>query len=237
MRAKARDLDVAFIRRTFNYDPSTGVITWADSTAFHKRGDVVGKASKDRYGMVRIGHDRAYLQRVAWVHYHGANPTGCVDHINRDKSDNRIDNLRDVAVSQNNLNTARKGGAGAGFRGVWVHSKLKNKFTSRISVAGRRITLGVFDTAEEASSAYESAYAQAMKLPVGASRAPDKTKTLVRLHVELEVKSDLVGDVDSFVKNVLRADPTDPTISLSIRSGFVGDFIGGVRVLRVVSVG
>ena len=83
--------------------------------------------------------------RVAWLLFFGEFPKNELDHINRDKLDNRIENLRECNSSQNAANRTSNGKI---YKGV---SKCKNgKFKSQI-------TLGTFDTAEEAAKKYDEA--------------------------------------------------------------------------------
>ena len=69
-----------------------------------------------------------------------------IDHKNRDKLDNQVSNLRVVSYQQNNFNTNAKG-----------YYKENNKYRARIVVNGKQITLGYFDTTEEATNAYKQA--------------------------------------------------------------------------------
>jgi hypothetical protein len=74
------------------------------------------------------------------------NPKIQIDHINRDKLDNCVSNLRLVSQQQNQWNKNSKG-----------YSKDKNKYRAEIYVNGKRINLGTYNTKEEASDAYQQA--------------------------------------------------------------------------------
>lgn len=74
-----------------------------------------------------------------------------VDHINRNKLDNRKANLRLVSRQDNSLNKNKKSGLP---RGVYFHKPTK-KYYSQITKKGFRYTIGYFKTIEEASEAYE----------------------------------------------------------------------------------
>lgn len=78
-----------------------------------------------------------------------------VDHINHDGLDNRRQNLRPANHSQQNMN-ARRVGATSMSHGVSVHPH-SSRYRARIQVAGRSISLGTYDTEEEASAAYKRA--------------------------------------------------------------------------------
>jgi hypothetical protein len=71
-----------------------------------------------------------------------------IDHKNRIRNDNRVENLRIVSPQQNQFNTGAKG---------YYFDKKYNKYVSQIRVNRKSIFLGSFDTEEEASNAYQSA--------------------------------------------------------------------------------
>jgi hypothetical protein len=93
--------------------------------------------------------------RLAWFYVHGNWPTKLIDHINGNKTDNRIANLRDVEGSLNNLNchTPRRHNAESPYIGV-VKPKRYKRWLAKITLHGKRVRLGCFDTAEEAQAAY-----------------------------------------------------------------------------------
>ena len=89
------------------------------------------------------------------MHY-GVEPSGYIDHLNGDKHDNRIANLRDVDMSTNLRNAAGKSNNTSGATGVnWRADK--GKWRARIMVNYKERTLGHFDTFEEAVAAREAA--------------------------------------------------------------------------------
>jgi hypothetical protein len=84
-------------------------------------------------------------------------PGMCRDHINGNKLDNRRQNLRYVTHAQNMLN--RAGSSACGIKGVSVH-KASGKWQAQIRVGGKVTYLGLFNTPEEAGSAYAEASAR-----------------------------------------------------------------------------
>jgi hypothetical protein len=146
-------ITAARLRELLAYDPETGVLTRLTTKS---RGDCVG-TTDPRTGYMYIGVDykRYGYHRVVWFHVHGSWPLGDIDHINGDRGDNRLSNLRDVP-HQTNMQNKRKAMPGnrAGFLGVNPYLK---KFVAAIEVNGKRIYLGVFPTPEEAHAAYVAA--------------------------------------------------------------------------------
>lgn len=94
-----------------------------------------------------------YMQRLIM----GSPPQGHVtDHINRNRLDNRRENLRWVSYAQNSHNHKLSASNTTGYIGVSWH-KRKNKFTASIKVNGKTINLGAFDTALEAARCRDAA--------------------------------------------------------------------------------
>ena len=128
------------------YDPETGVFT------SKKTGKKVGSVNSQGYlviscmGFVRNAH------RFAWLLTYGVWPDGQVDHINGDKLDNRIVNLRSVSAKMNSQNQRKAMTTNAiGYLGV---SRSRERYRADISVNGKANFLGRFDTPEDAHLAY-----------------------------------------------------------------------------------
>jgi len=98
-------------------------------------------------------YDREH--RIVWKTHFGKIPVGMdVDHINQDKSDNRIENLRLGTRSQNKSNSKKHKDNRSGFKGV-TYYKRYNKWMAQISHNYKKITIGYFDTPQEAHAAYK----------------------------------------------------------------------------------
>ena len=125
-----------------NYDPDTGVFTWKNPTNRRiKVGDVAGHKKPDGRLTIRIDGSLFYANRIAWKMMTGSDPTEGmeIDHINRNRADDRWENLRMVTPSVNTSNRDQYG-LGASF------SKLKGKWVSR----RKGKFLGYYDTKEDA---------------------------------------------------------------------------------------
>ena len=84
--------------------------------------------------------------RLAWFLHYGTLPINSIDHIDGNKSNNKIDNLRDVTHQQNHMNrTTAKG---------YSWKKSANKFKSYININKKRKHLGYYTTEQEARNAY-----------------------------------------------------------------------------------
>jgi hypothetical protein len=93
------------VRDIFEYDPSTGVLKRKISTSSNaKAGCVAGWENSDGYLNVKIDRRTYKVHQIVWLHSYGIWPSGVIDHINRDKKDNRLQNLRDTTVQVNNIN-------------------------------------------------------------------------------------------------------------------------------------
>lgn len=148
------ELTVEQLKDTLDYDADTGVFVWKirPSKAV-MAGDVAGCVEK-RIGYITIGiAGRVYkAHRLAWLYVYGSWPKGLIDHINGNKADNRIDNLRDVFADGNSQNVRKPNRRNkSGFMGViWY----QNKWRASMSVNGKSKWLGDYSTPEEAHQVY-----------------------------------------------------------------------------------
>jgi hypothetical protein len=151
----------SLIRATFDYSPDTGILTWKPRKVrqSHHRFDngfntqFAGKPTgcPNGLGYLRVlWNGQHYVaHRLIWKWVHGTDAP-MLDHINGDKADNRIANLRECTRSQNNTNI--KARAISGYKGVsktragrWAATIRKDKIATH---------LGTFESAELAHDAY-----------------------------------------------------------------------------------
>ena len=125
----------------FIYDPETGNV-------YGVTGKVL-KGKRNGYMVIGLVHNKKIYMLSAhqfafFVVHHKI--IECIDHINGDKLDNRIVNLREVTRQENHFNrTTVKG---------YSYHKAKNKYQARIMLNGKHIFLGYFETPEEARACY-----------------------------------------------------------------------------------
>jgi hypothetical protein len=145
-------MDADTLRSLLHYDSNTGVFTPRVGRRGVRGDGALGRA--DGAGYVRfMVHGRQYLaHRLAWLYVHGEWPTGEIDHIDGDRGNNRIYNLREATRSQNCAN--RRKGSDSLPKGVQRNA---GKFQAVITVRGERRCLGTYRSPEEAHAAYCSA--------------------------------------------------------------------------------
>jgi hypothetical protein len=162
------DLTQETLHQLLNYNAETGVFTWKlrgrelfstdrDFKKWNTRyaGAVAGKSVGSLYRQIMIRPHLYYAHRLAWLYRHGEWPYPEIDHINGDRHDNRIDNLRVVDSQKNKANTRRHKDNEAGYKGVRL-DKRRGYYVARLYVDGKERHLGSYPTAEEASRAYEA---------------------------------------------------------------------------------
>lgn len=138
------------------YDPETGIFHWREYKYPRKSDLTVGWTSDEGYRKASIRCKTYPLHRLAWFYVHKRWPRGQIDHINRDKADNRLSNLRDATHAQNKTHTGVYRNNRLGVRGVRKKNRGR-RYEARITHEGRVIHLGHYLTIEEAAAARKAA--------------------------------------------------------------------------------
>ena len=146
----------ARLRTLLSYDVDTGVFTWRATRRNCKQGAVAGTLDAKGYRRISVDSKVYLAHRLAWFYKTGHWPVCELDHINRQRDDNRISNLREANRTINTQNTNLRKDNPTGYRGVGWH-KASNKWRARIQVNGKMLELGYFDDVEAASTAYQKA--------------------------------------------------------------------------------
>lgn len=111
-----------------------------------------GTLRPDGYYQIGIDGKINRLHRLIFLYHYGYLPK-YIDHINNDQSNNKIENLREVTASQNNMNMKKRKNSISKYKGIsW--DKQNNKWKSGIKINGKQIYLGRFDNETDAAKAY-----------------------------------------------------------------------------------
>ena len=153
------------LKERLHYDKDTGIFTWTDSKLNGKRvcGKKAGNIHKaSGYCLIGWTENKKYYKyfshRLAWLYVYGEYPKLSLDHINHNKIDNRIINLREVTQRENQRNQSRYKNNTSGHTGVFYRkNKTKNKYEASIRVDRRLFHLGCFETSEDAVKAVKEA--------------------------------------------------------------------------------
>jgi hypothetical protein len=139
------------LRELLSYDPETGVMLWRVSRGKAKAGQIAGNPTRGYLQLMVDGH-ATFVHRFIWLYVHGKWPDGNIDHIDGDRSNNRLVNLRDVSQAINIQNERKpRSNNKSGFLGVSANRGL---WKAEISITGKTKFLGRFKTPEEAHQVY-----------------------------------------------------------------------------------
>jgi hypothetical protein len=141
----------------FEYDSITGEFTRLTNTQKNKIGSVVNSLDSNGYVRVTIDGYSYLCHRLVYLYKYGYMPKE-IDHINGNRSDNRLCNLREATRQQNLRNQKMQKTNTSGFKCVSFAANV-GKWRARCRDGVSSVHIGYFHTAEEASAAYEK-YAQ-----------------------------------------------------------------------------
>lgn len=165
------EIGIEYLRDCLRYEPDTGLIYWLERPVHHfsstaARGKFNARyankvaGSNDGAGYVRItvtvpGEGPRHLRghRIGFALHTGAWPKIHLDHIDGDRSNNRIANLRESDDSQNMRNSPARPTNKTGFKGVCYLDKV-GRYRAQIMLKGRQHFLGEYATPEEAYKKY-----------------------------------------------------------------------------------
>jgi phage terminase large subunit-like protein len=139
------------IREYIDYNPETGILTAKVSRKTAKAGEPVGNLNKLGYWVLKFNGTQYLQHRVAWYLHYGKDPEMDIDHMNGDRTDNRITNLRLATRQTNNQNVKALGVSFEKSRQKWVAQIVKDY---------KVIKLGRFDCPLLAGLAYQDAKKQ-----------------------------------------------------------------------------
>lgn len=156
------------LKTLFNYDHKTGVLTHKFRAREYFKNDRSFKTWNTRYAGQEVGFkikegyietslfDKYYLvHRLVWKIVHGVDPVH-IDHIDHNKSNNRLENLRSVTALENSRNISLPKNSTTKIAGVYVCNKT-GKYYSKIRVQGKLVHLGTYKEINQAAAARTAA--------------------------------------------------------------------------------
>jgi hypothetical protein len=163
--------------RCLDYDSLTGQFTIKVRRANIMPGRIAGYLHKPSgYQLITVNYRKYKAHRLAWFYITGKWP-GMLDHINRQRNDNRIENLREVNSSENLMNTNTRADNTSGRKGVYFDIQTR-KWRAYISLNGKRMYFGRYSSKEIAIKARieaETKYFGEMIAPLAQERTPSQT--------------------------------------------------------------
>ena len=157
------------LRKLLRYDQATGFLYWnarpesmfssaRDCAAWNTRyaGNRAFASKNDKgYCTGSIANRNYSAHRVIWAMETGVWPDRLVDHKDKDRSNNKLDNLRLATYQQNKANSTSARGSSSKFIGVsW--NKFSKKWSASIKLDGKSKHIGYFDSEVEAAEAYDN---------------------------------------------------------------------------------
>ena len=154
-----KELNLDLVNKLFRYDKETGdLIRKVTVRKGSETGQIVGTDDGQGYLKTSIKGDKYFNHRIIFFMHHGFLPP-CLDHIDTNKRNNRIENLRAATVTQNNHNQGRRKTNTSGVKGVrWKETH--NMWSASVTLNGKRKHVGHFRTVPEAEVAVRKAREQ-----------------------------------------------------------------------------
>jgi len=148
---------LADIKKEISYNQETGVFSWNVTRDRVVAGMRAGTVDPKGYRRIRYKRQQYFEHLLAFFYVHGKFPAQQIDHINGDRADNRISNIREVSCSENAQNRWANKRNKTGLMGVNFNF---GKYRAFIRINNQTTCLGNFETAHDAHEAYKIAKAQ-----------------------------------------------------------------------------
>ena len=146
------------LKELLNFNENSGLFTWnVRRCGRAEKGAIAGSTNAIGYIQIQVDGKNYLAHRLAWLYIHGVFPTSDIDHINGNRADNRLANLREATRSENKQNqrNANCNNSSGTFGATW-HKQTK-KWKAQIMLNGKNYHIGLYDTKEEAHMAYKNA--------------------------------------------------------------------------------
>ena len=145
------------LRVLFDYDSISGIFTRKITTSnVAKKGSIAGSLNDSGYLIILVNGHKYRAHRLAWLYCFDEFPNGIIDHIDGNRTNNRLDNLREATNTENLYNSKIRSDNTTGYKGVSI-DKRSNRYRAYITINKKVKSLGYYATALEASEAYVKA--------------------------------------------------------------------------------
>lgn len=160
---------VEYLHECLRYDPESGALIWRERPQTHFPNlhrmrwwnsrfadELAGSPHVDGYIQLKVGGGTYLAHRIIWKLMTDEDPYNELDHKDRNRANNKWDNLRRATTHQNTMNRTQWQSK-SGIKGAY--ERVNGRWQSGISIYGEWKSLGTFDTAEEAHAAWRAAAA------------------------------------------------------------------------------
>ena len=144
-----KDLTQEEVRKHLNYNPETGGLRWKSPKGGRSKSGIVGGFNSSGYLRLKFNRKEYAAHRIIWLWWYGYFPEGPIDHIDRDRSNNKLCNLREVSPQCNSRNCKIQERNISGVKGV-CFIKARNKWCADIMDGGKEIFLCLHEDFTEA---------------------------------------------------------------------------------------
>ena len=144
-----------FLLDVLDYIPETGMLLQKKKRPKVEVGSIAGVVTPRGYRYIQLNGRKCAAHRLVWFIEYGCFPSLFIDHIDGNKLNNHISNLREVTIKQNNENRGAQKNNKIGIKGVSYNKKLK-KYIAQIQHQGINYYLGLHETPEQAKLAYQT---------------------------------------------------------------------------------
>ena len=160
MKPKDKELGLTAdrLREVLSYDPTFGIFIWRKkshkSSSSVKIGDIAGSVDNTGYIRIWIDGKRYVGHRLVWLYEFGFWPEHQIDHIDRNRKNNRLSNLREATAAQNSANGASiRTNTSTGVRGV---TRQGAWYRVRMQRNGKKASFGLYRSLGEALNVYNA---------------------------------------------------------------------------------
>jgi len=140
-------MDQRTVKELFEYED--GRLYWKKSGHGIQKNKPAGSMSKTGYSIVHINFKQYRQHRIIFLMFYGFMPNQ-IDHIDGNKSNNKIENLRECTHQQNQINKSRTKSNTSGYKNVFLNKRI-NRWGVRLKSNGKIIYGGHYKTIEEAN--------------------------------------------------------------------------------------